>query len=85
MVVLPGVRIGRGSTVGAGSVVTKDVPEFHVVAGNPARILKKIKTSLDPAQRSEAADGGADGTQAGKVNAEAGAINGAKVPMAEAT
>lgn len=48
--VLPGVTIGRGSTVGAGSVVTKDVPPFHVVAGNPARIIRKIESSLDPSQ-----------------------------------
>jgi len=41
--VCPGVTIGRGVTVGAGSVVTKDVPDFHVVAGNPARIIKKIE------------------------------------------
>lgn len=47
--VLPGVTIGRGVTVGAGSVVIKDVPAFHVVAGNPARIVKKINpTSPDP-------------------------------------
>ncbi len=40
--VLPGVRIGRNSLVGAGSVVTKDVPEGSVVVGNPARITKKV-------------------------------------------
>lgn len=45
--VLPGVTIGRGSTVGAGSVVTKDVPPFQVVAGNPARIIRKIETNMD--------------------------------------
>lgn len=39
-VILPGVRIKRGAVVGAGSVVTKDVPENGVVGGNPARILK---------------------------------------------
>lgn len=39
--VLDGVRIGRGSVVAAGSIVTKDVPEYSVVAGNPARILRK--------------------------------------------
>lgn len=38
--ILPGVRIGEGSTVGAGSVVTKDVPPHAVVYGNPARIAK---------------------------------------------
>ena len=37
--------------VGAGSVVTKDVPDFCVTAGNPARVLKKIETQMDPSQR----------------------------------
>ncbi|KAF7857198.1 hypothetical protein EAF04_009439 [Stromatinia cepivora] len=41
--VCPGVTIGRGCTIGAGSVVTKDIPDFHVVAGNPARIIRKIE------------------------------------------
>ncbi|KAK1992056.1 galactoside O-acetyltransferase [Colletotrichum falcatum] len=41
-IVLPGVNIGRGVTVGAGSVVTKDVPDFVVVAGNPARIVRDV-------------------------------------------
>ncbi|KAI9739911.1 MAG: hypothetical protein M1818_004967 [Claussenomyces sp. TS43310] len=48
--VCPGVTIGRGVTVGAGSVVTKDVPAFHLVAGNPARIIRKIEPEApDPA------------------------------------
>ena len=39
---LPGVIIGENALVGAGSVVTKDVPDGAVVAGNPARIIKSI-------------------------------------------
>jgi|CXWL01.1.fsa_nt_gi acetyltransferase-like isoleucine patch superfamily enzyme len=44
-IILPGVRIGRNAVVGAGAVVTADVPDYTVVAGNPARILRKY----DPA------------------------------------
>lgn len=51
-IILPGVNVGRGSTVGAGSVVTKDVPPFHVVAGNPAKIIRKIETAMST-ERSE--------------------------------
>jgi acetyltransferase-like isoleucine patch superfamily enzyme len=40
-IILPGVRIGRSSIVGAGAVVTKDVPERTIVCGVPAKILRK--------------------------------------------
>lgn len=39
---LPGVKIGKDALVGAGSVVTKDVAEAAVVAGNPAKLIKKL-------------------------------------------
>ena len=38
--ILPGVTIHDGAVVGAGSVVTKDVPPLAIVAGNPARVIK---------------------------------------------
>ena len=40
---LPGVTIGANALVGAGSVVTKDVPEGAIVAGNPARIIGTVR------------------------------------------
>ena len=42
-VILLGVKVGPNSVVGAGSVVTKDVEPFTVVAGNPAVVIKKLK------------------------------------------
>lgn len=41
--ILPGVTIGDGVVVGANSVVTKDVPAFCVVGGNPTRIIKQLE------------------------------------------
>lgn len=41
-IILKGVSIGEGSIVGAGSVVTKDVPDWTIVAGNPAKIIRVI-------------------------------------------
>jgi acetyltransferase-like isoleucine patch superfamily enzyme len=40
-IILPGVTIGKGAQVGAGSVVTQDVAPYHVVAGSPARFLRE--------------------------------------------
>lgn len=40
VIILPGVTVHKGAILGAGAVVTKDVPEYAVVGGNPARIIK---------------------------------------------
>lgn len=42
-IIIAGVTIGENSIVGAGSVVTQDVPDYCVVVGNPARVVKKIE------------------------------------------
>lgn len=39
-VILPNVKIGRGAVVGANSVVTRDVPDYAVVAGSPAKVIR---------------------------------------------
>lgn len=44
-ILLPNINIGEQAIVGAGSIVTKDVPAFTVVAGNPARIIKRFNNS----------------------------------------
>ena len=45
--ILPGIQIGRYAMIGAGSVVTKDVPDFAIVVGNPARIVRYIEKEND--------------------------------------
>lgn len=49
--ILKGVHIGRGAVIGAGSVVTKDVPDLTVYAGNPAKLVKNVE--LTDQQRKE--------------------------------
>ena len=44
--ILGGIRIGTGAMIGAGAVITKDVPPFAVVVGNPARVIRYIKNSI---------------------------------------
>ena len=40
VMILPGVHIGNGVVIGGGTVVSKDVPDYAIVAGNPGRIVK---------------------------------------------
>jgi phosphonate metabolism protein (transferase hexapeptide repeat family) len=43
-IIMPGVSIGTGSVVGSGSVVTKNVPDYTIVAGNPAKMIRRRVT-----------------------------------------
>jgi maltose O-acetyltransferase len=45
-IICPGVRIGSRSVIGAGSVVTRDVPEGVVAAGNPCRVIREITETI---------------------------------------
>lgn len=45
--ILPGIKIGRYAMIGAGSVVTQDVPDYAVVVGNPAHIIRYIEKEND--------------------------------------
>lgn len=42
VIVLPEITIGEGSIIGAGSIVTKDIPPYSIAVGNPACVIKKI-------------------------------------------
>ncbi len=49
VIILKGVRIGEGAVIGAGSVVTRNVPAFEIWAGRPARFLRKLESSAGSA------------------------------------
>ena len=49
-IIMPGVRIGTGAAVGSGAVVTRDVPEFAIVVGVPARVLR-LRVDAETAER----------------------------------
>ena len=47
VIILPGVSIGKGAIIGAGSIVTKDVPEYAIACGNPAQMVKYRKENKE--------------------------------------
>lgn len=47
-IILPGVTVGRYAVVGAGSVVTKDIPDYAVAVGNPARVIRMLDPEKFP-------------------------------------
>lgn len=54
--ILPGVRIGDNAVVGAASVVTRDVPADTIVAGNPAKVIRRIPPRAECSARNEGED-----------------------------
>jgi acetyltransferase-like isoleucine patch superfamily enzyme len=60
VIVLPGVTIGENSVVGAGSVVTRDVPANVIAAGVPARVLRPLDGTVAPLPTSVASRSSAD-------------------------
>ena len=61
--ILPGLTSGRRAMVGAGAVVTKSVPDYAVVVGNPARVVRTLGVNDERAGLDPAAQGGARGGQ----------------------
>lgn len=53
VIVLPGVTVGRFAMVGSGAVVTRDVPDLALVAGNPARVIGRVDEAGNVVQRAE--------------------------------
>lgn len=41
-ILMPGIKIGKGAIIGAGSIVTKDVADYVIVAGNPAKVIRTL-------------------------------------------
>jgi len=55
-VILPGVTVGKGSIVGAGAIVTRDVPPFTIVAGVPAQVLRQREDRVEKTKKEQHAE-----------------------------
>jgi maltose O-acetyltransferase len=66
--ILPGIHIGRQCVVGAGSVVTRDVEDFSVVAGNPARLIRRWGQQANDEEVPGRANAGTDIDQSGDTD-----------------
>lgn len=53
VIILPGVTIGEGSTIAAGSIVTRDIPPFSVAMGSPCRVKRTVKSAEEEEQDPE--------------------------------
>jgi acetyltransferase-like isoleucine patch superfamily enzyme/dTDP-4-dehydrorhamnose 3,5-epimerase-like enzyme len=74
--ILPGLNIGQYAMVGAGTVVTKDVPPFAIVVGNPARIIGYVQSSRERSPRQFSANS----TPAGEMNLEVKGVSVHELP-----
>ena len=61
-IIMPGVRIGNNVIIGAGSIVTKDIPDNSVYAGNPARFICDLQTYAEKTIKSDKVWRNLDGT-----------------------
>ncbi len=71
-IILPGVRIGHGAVVGAGSVVTKDIQPYAIVGGNPAKLIRYRDAGIKPAHTNSTP---VEGLHAGTITSGATALS----------